>query len=287
MKYWVLVFILAVLSCPVNSYSANDLSVTNLHFSTWPASNKEEQHTAILREILDEAARYCERLKDLDLAFTCTAEIEETIYHPFLASLQGRLYPHTREHNQYLYQYHFKKVDDLIEENWTLSKENGVTKNAQVPGPSLKRFYAIWPIYGPLEFLSRFSQSRYVYKIKGNTRIENRKAYVIEASPLSPGATDKDQFIIWMGVEDTALLKIVWNQSSLDNPGLKSQYADPKIELSIEYFEDSEGIRLPTKYSISEEYQQNEVRLKKSKTTIIYGNYDLSIINQVPGDVHF
>lgn len=286
MRPWGFILGLIFKFCFVNTYLANDLSVTNPNYSNRQVSKKEEKHDAILRAILNTTARYCERLKDLNLVFECTAEIEETIYHPFLASLQGGLYPHTREHNQYLFNYHFKKVDDLIEEKWLLLKENGVIKNTQVPAPPLKRYYTIWPIYGPLEFFGRFRQTQYVYKIKGNKRIENRDAYIVEASPISPEATDKDRFTVWLSLEDISLLKIVWLQPSLDNPDLNSEYADPKIELSIEYFRDSAGIRLPTKYSINEEYQINEVRLKKSKTTVLYKDYDLSIINGLTNNVH-
>lgn len=287
MKSFFVVLGILFLFIPFNSYSDNGFSAANHNYSNGQVSDHEEQAGAILREILAETARYCDKLKGLNLTFNCTAEIEETIYDPFLASLQGRIYPHTREHHQYVYGYLFEKVDDQIEEKWTLLKENGVAKNTQVPGPHLRRFYTIWPVYGPLEFLSRFWQTQYVYKLKGRKSIESLDAYMVEASPKSPAATGKDYVTIWFGIENSSLLKIAWRQPSLDNPDVQTQYVDPKIELAIEYFMGIAGIRLPTKYSINEEYQKDEMRLVKSRTTILYKNYEFAITGKVIDNVDF
>jgi hypothetical protein len=283
-KIFVLMGIFLVLT-PINFYSLNHNFIIKFDYLSQQATEEEKQNSAILKEILDKTASYCEKLHDLNFTFSCTAEIEETIYHPFLASLQGKLYPHTREKNQYVYNYHFNKVDDIVDEKWILKEENGVTKDDEVPQPDLKRFYTIWPIYGPLEFLSSFWQEQYVYKIDGIKTIEDQKAYVIEAQPKSPEESDKDHFLIWVSEENFSILKIVWFQSTLDNPDVKTQYVDPRIELTAEYFIEVEEIRLPTKYSINEEYQKDEVRLKKSKTTINYKKYKFLITFQENSDV--
>jgi len=59
----------------------------------------------------------------------------------------------------------------------------------------------------------------------------------------------------------------------------------PKIELTVEYFTEVGGIRLPSKYSINEDYQKATLKLKKSSTTIQYKNYSFSIKNQENSDV--
>ncbi|MBN1968196.1 MAG: hypothetical protein JW870_02400 [Candidatus Delongbacteria bacterium] len=250
----------------------------------------EKENSALLKDILDKSSDYCERLKDLDFTFSCTADIEETIYHPFLLALRGEIQPHTREKNLYVYHYHLEKKDDNIDEKWLLIDGNEVKRNIEVPQPDLKRFYSIWPIYGPLEFLSSYQQKHYFYKIKDIKTIEDQSAYLIEALPKSQDSSDKDHVSIWISKENFRILKIVWNQFILDDPSateeiIQTQGAEPRIELTVEYFTEVEGVRLPTKYSINEDYQKVMLKLKKSSTSIKFKNYNFSIKNLENSDV--
>jgi hypothetical protein len=231
-----------------------------------------------VQEILDKAAEYCRKLKQAALHFTCTEEIEERIYQPYIISFSRRSEPYTIEKNSYVYHYQFIKDGEDGEDKRILLSENGKAKNEDNAPMKAKRFYPVWLIFGPLEFLSDHWQQYHEYKILREDVLDNRKAVVLEAKPRAPRVVEHLSGRLWIDESDFSILKIEWSQASLgDFEGVREMVqrygAEPCIQLMAEYFYKKNGIRFPTRFVIQEDYYAKSEKLRKSRTTVEYTDY--------------
>ena len=116
---------------------------------------------------------------------------------------------------------------------------------------------------------------------------------LIEATPIPNLETDYLYGRIWVRESDFSILKIEWNQKSIINFDLIEEEAKrfnetPVIKFYTEYALDKNGIRFPSKYSITETYSRRaggrETRSEtyrrrmggsytRSKTTVVYKDY--------------
>ncbi len=255
------VFIFVLLSIQIFSQTDNPKMV-----------NQEE-----LELILKKCEEYCERLKNVSLFFVCKETITEEI-----RSRLGRL-PGANK-NRYVYDYQLVRQGDAIDEQRILIEQNGWKRKKKDAQLKTKRFHHKYIVFGPIGLLGQKQQEIIEYKILKEEFHEKEKIVILEASPKFPDDFNNLYGKIWIRRSDFNILKIEWEQVSLENfEGVekiaKRLKAKPKITFVSEYAFEKNGVRFPSKYSVEENYiLENGSRYGMSKTIVIYDNYKFFIV---------
>ena len=149
-----------------------------------------------LNQILEKAAKYCERVKSIAMFYICEEEIQETKKHfrvnntltikpygsPSLSIDMKTLKLRRTRRNFYLYDYQLVNKEKKLQEKRTLLKKNNRRKN--IKNAELEvRFNAQYLVYGPVGFLSRYWQNYFYYEIIGQEDIDKIPALIIKATP--------------------------------------------------------------------------------------------------------
>ena len=234
--------------------------------------NSEKKDQAELELILKKCAEYCERLSNSVLDFICEEKITEEI-------LEGRLA--FAEKNRYIYDYQLIRKENKIEEQRILIKENGRKKNDVDAQLKTKRFRHKHVVFGPIGLLGEKQQETNDYKILKEVNYKREKGLILEAAPKFPQKNSALYGKIWIRKKDFAILKIEWNQESMENfedieKIAEKLEAKPRITFISEYGFEKNKIRFPNKYSVEESYIPRfevEKKLIWSQTTVIYDNY--------------
>ena len=251
-------------------------------------ANSDSANQAELETILKKCAEYCEKLSNSVLYFVCREKIKEEIYFfgPGSVIIGPSLYRSNRyikriEKNNLVYDYQLVRKDKIIKESRVLLEENGQKKNEKNAPLKTKVFRHKNIILGPIGLLSEYWQKHHDYKIFKKEKYKGEEVIVIEAFP-KPGLKLNHLFgKIWVRKSDFSILKIEWNQTSIENYEKIEEFARqlkyrPSIKLTSEYAYEKNGIRFPSKYSINEAYVNVSLRRKritKSKKTVIYEDY--------------
>ncbi|MBN1968197.1 MAG: hypothetical protein JW870_02405, partial [Candidatus Delongbacteria bacterium] len=238
----------------VTLYTITLLSL--LQFSNARTSKCQKTETK-LEKILTACAQYCDSLKEARLNFTCTEEIEERIYHPFITIRIDSFRTYKRELNKYIYDYQLIKEGNTITEQRILLKDRGEDKHEKDSELKTQRFDYKLVINGPIGVIDSNWQRHFDYRISGNEVIDNKRTVVLEASPKSTSPVEHLFGRIWVDSDDYSILKIEWNQTSLGNyeaitKTAEELNAEPNIKLCSEYFYEKNGIRFPSQYIIEE-----------------------------------
>ena len=263
----VLVFI--VISTPIYSQKADSNSSDLIDLET----------------ILKKCAEYCERLANSSLFFICNEKIKEEIYHygPKVFTLdRTAAYLSTRpqeiEKNVYVYDYQLIRKDNEIKEQRILIEENGKKKQEKDAPLKTRIFKHKNIIMGPIGLLSEYWQRFHDYEIIKEDKLKGDKAIVIEAIPKSGQNLNHLFGKIWVRKSDFSILRIDWNQTSIENYEIledvaKKEKIKPRIILIAEYAFEKNGIRFPSRYAIEESYISPARRFIASKNTVIYEEY--------------
>ena len=224
-----------------------------------------------LEIILAKCAEYCERLDNSVLYFVCEEKITEMI-------LEGRVAFVIK--NKYKYDYQLIRKANKFVEQRILTNENGQKKKELDAKLKTKRFHHKYIIFGSLGLLSRKQQKNYKYKIIRNVTYKKEKAVILEASPKTLNGINALYGKIWVRKEDCAILKIEWEQESLENfvdfeKLAEDLEAKPKITFISEFGFEKNKIRFPSKFSVEERYIPiyEQESILWSKTTVIYDSY--------------
>jgi len=239
-----------------------------------------------LELILKKCEEYCERLDNVSLFFVCKEEIKEKIYTPSSGlgseylGRPGKKLPPPVEKNIYLYDYQLIRKGNSTDEQRILIEENGQEKNDLDAQLKTKRFQHKFIVFGPIGLLSKKQQKNYNYKILKNVNYKKEKAVILEASPKFPQEDNALYGKIWIRKNDFAILKIEWEQESLENfekivKLAERRNATPLITFISEYGFEKNKIRFPNKYSVEEMYipHRGNRRFLRSETTVVYDNY--------------
>ena len=226
--------------------------------------NQEE-----LELILKKCEEYCERLKNISLYFICKEEIKEKVYYRI-----------GFEKNMYIYDYQLIRKGNSTDEQRILIEENGQEKNDLDAQLKTKRFQHKFIVFGPIGLLGQKQQKNYNYKILKNVNYKKEKAVILEALPKFPGEFNALYGKIWIRKKDFAILKIEWEQESLENfeeieKLAERRNATPLITFISEYGFEKNKIRFPNKYSVEEIYisLRGGRRFLRSETTVVYDSY--------------
>ena len=227
----------------------------------------QENDSALLREILDKSAVYCEELKKMAFNFFCNEGISEKTYS-FKKRIANKgnatsldLVPtETLEVSKiktkkYRYDYQMVKEGDRMSEKRNLLDKKG-RLDRKKDKPALERFLAKYLVFGPVGFLSQSWQAFFNYKIMGREKIDGRKAIIISAAPISPRAENYYFGKIWIDEQDHSILKLEWDPESLENYSDKvtTSFGDLKRKVAwmVQYGVEKNGIRFPSLQHIRE-----------------------------------
>ncbi len=228
-----------------------------------------------LELILKKCEEYCERLKNVSLYFVCIEEIKEKVYY-----FRGV------EKNKYIYDYQLIRKGNSTDEQRILIEENGQEKNDLDAQLKTKRFQHKFIVFGPIGLLGQKQQKNYDYKILKNVNYKKEKAVILEALPKFPQENNALYGKIWIRKKDFAILKIEWEQESMENfeeieKLAERRNATPLITFISEFGFEKNKIRFPNKYSVEEMYihHRRGRRSLRSETTVVYDNYKFFIVD--------
>jgi hypothetical protein len=146
-------------------------------------NNKKSENEFMLKEILKNCAKYCEKLEKTALYFVCEEKIREEIILKQEVRMGRGYLPAEKEINSYIYDYQLIRKGKEFRESRILIKENGEKRNIKNAQLKTERFFSLKSVYGSIGFLSQDSQEEYNYKLIKEDKIDGRKAYVIEVHP--------------------------------------------------------------------------------------------------------
>jgi hypothetical protein len=238
-----------------------------------------------LSKILKRCADYCEKLANSSLYLVCNEKVKEEIFRaPPVYVTSDRTYSTgvvgwSTQKNVCVYDYQLIRKNFEINEKRILIEENGKKKNKKNARLKTRIFVHSNLIFGPVGLLSEFWQQYYEYKIIKKGKFQRNKVLVIEATPIPYMKSSNLYGRIWVREDDFSIVKIEWEQESIKNYELIEKFAKklnakPELEFLAEYAFEKNGIRFPSKCSITEAYiRQRGGRYTRSKTTITYKDY--------------
>jgi hypothetical protein len=240
-----------------------------------------------LREILNNASVYCEKIKAAALDFVCTENIENKTYFYKITTRRSVSMPGTEgvsndqfseggvatlgefaegkniklkgtKKNSYKYDYQLIKKDGAPVEQRTLIEENRKKKNKK--NAQLKiRYKASSLLFGPVGFLSRYWRNFFKYEVVGTELLEGHNTIVIKAEPTPRNKDNRNFAKIWVDETDFSILQIEWEPQSIS--GLTEEKEETevgelkkKVVWRVFYGVEKNGVRFPSKQFIREVY---------------------------------
>jgi len=248
----------------------------------------ENEDNEELKEILNKAGKYCQRLKDAEIFYYCNEEkidkivllvsLHEAIDNPLKyfknykpAKLKGM-----KLIDKYIYDLQFILNDKgVVEEARKLVNEYPDLKRNPVPVLSYK---VVRPLYGPNTLIGFGWQDFFNYKISGKESFFDIETVIIEAFPKWSSFMNQMYGKLWVSVQDGSILKIEWKHQNLNRSDLRNRglilNRTPGVKFISTYGKNRAGLRFPSEYKIIE-YYSNEAgdSFKRLDITGIYKNY--------------
>jgi len=249
--------------------------------------------------ILRKSAHYCNRLEDAALYFICKERITETIYpsKKHLLSVIMRRHPpkdrkksspdpifvmsrfNNGEKSTYVNDYQLIRKEGRIIERRILKMENWNLKYKAYAPLQTKRFYIYKPVFGPIGLLGRDSLQFYNYSLLKEESVDGRAAWVIEVKPkrLIPGKPNYGK--VWVDIQDGSVLKMEIEAESLAGyERIRADYVSrgitPRINVELNFGEENNGLRYPTRIICKEAYFDPQEGLSKvSRMKVTYQKY--------------
>ncbi len=255
------------------------LSSELLLFSNHKNGIGEEQEKD-LRFILDGCSGYVDKLSRASLHFVCNETVTEEIFASSYAKYsKGRLGTKLIERNEYVYDYQVIRKDNHLYEKRILLKENGQEKHVDNAQMEATVFLQKRIVFGPLGLFGKDWQNFHEYKILKDRKFRGEELYVVEVKPKSGFALGQLYGKVWICKSDFSVIKIEWNQHSIDNfeaieEKARELASSPILSLVSEYAFTKNGIRFPSKYTVNESYLSGEGRkFTVSKVKVEYDDY--------------
>ncbi len=264
-----------------------------------------------LQFLLDNAAGYCEKLKNSAFHFICKEKIVESRValnpgenaSPDIAD-QSEFFPRipmpsvklfTEEATvikSYAFSYRLLKNGIQIQEEreWLSSKDNIPISPDQVVNPTA--FFSQRAIFAPLTLLARERQDRYDFRFIGFDTPKGLKTAVIEATPRHQEEENTVYGKIWIDLADYSVLKIEADpRSIIGYQSLKNleKQLNARLSLTLEIYFDEihEGIRFPTEVLMVEKYKGGRYvstyrgpdGWERNRTAFTYADYQFFDVN--------
>jgi len=274
--------------------------------------DEEEPHEAVkplktgfiaaekLQIILNNAAAYCEKLKNSAFHFFCKEKIVES-RSPLYASVVNNeaILRQARDFyfkqydfneltavNMYVFSYRLLKSGLKIKEEreWLSSKDNVPISREKVGKATA--FFSRKAVFAPLTLLAQERQNRYNYRFIRYDKRKDRRAAVVEVIPKYQEEENTIYGNVWIDLEDYSILKI-----EADPRSIKGYQSLKEIEkqlhtrlfltLEIEFDKLHDGIRFPTEAQMLEKYKGGRSVMKyrgskgweRNRTIFTYTDY--------------
>jgi hypothetical protein len=257
-----------------------------------------------LQFLLDNAAAYCEKLKNSVFHFFCKEKIVESrsslysgvdvstdisdrsLYTQRNIRPMGFFTDEVTAVKTYTFSYRLLKSGTKIREEreWLSSKDNIPISRDLVVKPTT--FFSQRAIFSPLTLLARERQERYHFRfIRFDTR-KDRAAAVIEVIPKYEEQENTIYGNVWIDLADYSVLKIEANPRSIN--GYQSlikieKQLNARLFLTLEIHFDKlrDGIRFPTEVLMLEQYKggryvstyKGPKGWERNRTTFTYTDY--------------
>jgi hypothetical protein len=255
------------------------IGTTNVYQTiTAPKTVEPVTFTGPLKEILEGAADYCNKLKKSSFHFSCqekilinriplTASGEREVYispddaanstYDQLDKIRQKLYTRIQS---YLFQYRFNKQGKQLNEDRQLISAKDDVKVDPAKVIRADAFFSERMVFVPLLLLDRGQWARYDFRFIRNDRWKGHPAAVIEITPKKSIKTTSIYGKLWIDSTDFSLLRIEADPGSIPGFTGLNQLAEKlqtKLYLSLEAeFEESRnGIRFPTRVHMLEKYK--------------------------------
>jgi hypothetical protein len=233
-----------------------------------------------MNQILQGAADYCQRLKDSVFHFYCQETIVEARsslsnlrgaqtdissatqgknVSPFFRYLAGRRQAKSSI-NDYIFGYRLIKQGNEIKEEreWISSKDNKKVNRNQVV--KTNAFFSEKAVFAPITILDRTRQDKYDFQFIRYQQLKDRRVAVIEALPRDPVETATIYGTLWIDRDDFSILRIEANPRSIKSYEMLKKLSEElntrlHLSLEVDFDQQHEGIRFPTKVSFLEKYK--------------------------------
>jgi hypothetical protein len=251
------------------------LSIILIFFQHLPAQDKPTMTAdkVKLAAILKKTREYCAKLENAAFHFVCLEEVTEKISIPEdftqditavnLRDLDSSTHRLKRtgktDVNTFLYDYQLIKKEGQDEETRILLEKNRKKIHRKEAKLEIQQFRYEKLIFGPSGLLSQYWQRYYDYEIVREEMLNGEKVVVIEAVPKA-SLTEKYPFgKIWVRESDFAILKIEWDEKSLEHLQTIKERAEryravPQITLISEFGFEKNEIRFPSRFTFEEAY---------------------------------
>jgi hypothetical protein len=250
--------------------------------SAGPTWTIQERGRPEMSDILKKAAAYCRKLKEASLYFVCQEEIRE---RQFEHNLHGQLYSGGKGGvlgltHSWIYDYQLIRFGKVFYERRDLLEKDGKPDEVKNATLETQLFRHKFVVFGPVGLLSEDNQPNFRTEWVGEDTVFGEKAYVIDVRPGPSAPKDALFGRVWLKADDSSVLRIAWDQTSLGNfdeirKNAVTLDATPLVKFVSEYGVEKNGLRFPSLYSIREDYLSLESRSLDtySITTVDYKKY--------------
>ena len=230
----------------------------------------QENSPEDLDAILNKCAVYCEKLKRSALDLVCKEKVTQVIYYKSIRR-KSRNKDEVVE-KDWVYDYQLIRKNQKIKEQRILLQEDGNKWNLGKAKLDTRYFRHEFMILGPLSLIGEDKQSNHDYNIIGEEELWGNEVIIIEAVPKVEFTLDHLWGQIWLDKNDFSILKIKWNQESIE--GQESLGQDVKIDITTEYSFEKSGIRFPSLYTLEASFMSMKwKKFVRTKIMVVYEDY--------------
>ena len=246
-----------------------------------------------LAAILKKAREYCAKLENAAFHFVCLEEVTEKISIPEgltqdmtavnLRDLDSSTHRLKRtgktDVTTFLYDYQLISKEGQDEETRILLEKNGKKIHRKDAKLEIQQFRYAKLIFGPSGLLSEYWQRYHDYEIVKEEMLNGKKAVVIKAVPKASLRENYPFGKIWVRESDFAILKIEWDEKSLESlRSIKDRAeryrAEPRITLISEFGYEKNEIRFPSRFAFEEAYLDPKgEKFIRLEITVVYKDY--------------
>ncbi len=227
-----------------------------------------------LRNILNRAAEYCERLRGEALFYTCQEKTSESarkinevemsfnylVLEQYVASAR-HLYPVLEGTLKAAYVNDYQLVVDegRIKERRLLLEENGKRMRPETAVRKAPPLGDVLPILVPIQLLGREAQDSHSYTLTREETVRGTRSYVIEVKPRPGRKSNMKKATVWVDEGNYRILKAELESDAM--PGYQwideecsQHYLTPHFRSRHSYEVEKDGILFPSRSEIRVEY---------------------------------
>ncbi|MGB8958500.1 MAG: TonB family protein [Candidatus Aminicenantales bacterium] len=264
-----------------------------------------------LAMILEKAAAYCQKLTESALDYICEETTHDVLFNfwtkedmeksgvtlSMVSRINGSISTlgisfmpfhniKRTEKNEYTCDYLLVKKGGRIEDRRIVLKENKRTLPDRNKLLEEKRLSTLLPFLAPVRLIGRERQPYFDYRLVKEDRIKGQAAYVIEASPKSgdPGGIEGAK--IWLGRDDSRVLKIETAGVPLEGyervlEEIIGYNLKPRFITTYAYLVEKKGLAFPSSAEIRVDYPGGISRdhyVEKIRTSVRYDDYKFFMV---------